>query len=165
LDGRIAAHIKIVTADATSNEVVLGVRPSAPEILLNWAVPSNEPPTAAVINPNGAANSQNNPAHIGDAVAMFASGVGQTDPPGVDGEIPQAAGGTPVLPVLVQLDSSLFVDVTYAGNAPGLVSGLVQVNFRVPQIRSGSGPPYAASITLLVGGISSGPGGPLLWFE
>lgn len=32
LDGRTAAHIKIVTTSATSNEVVLGVRPSAPEI-------------------------------------------------------------------------------------------------------------------------------------
>jgi uncharacterized protein (TIGR03437 family) len=70
-----------------------------------------------------------------------------------------------VLPVMVQLDSSFFADVTYAGNAPGLVSGLVQVNFQIPSIRSGDGPPHAALIVLFVGGMSSGPDGPAIWYE
>jgi uncharacterized protein (TIGR03437 family) len=168
LNGRSAAHIKIVTADATSNEVVLGVQPSAPEIFLNAAV-SGENPTAAILNQDGTVNSSNNPAHIGDTVAMFVSGVGQTTPPGVDGEIPQAAGGTPVLPIMVQVYTAgvgPYANVTYAGNAPGLVSGLTQVNFQMPSVNLvGAGPLYQAQIILYVGANSSNPAGPAIWFE
>ena len=150
LTGRTAAHIKIVTADATSNEVVLGVRPAAPEIF------ESQPGTAAILNQDGTVNSQNNPAHIGDTVAMFVSGMGQTMPAGVDGSIPQAAGDTPALPIGVQLNFT-FANITYAGSAPGLVSGAAQVNFQIPQMAPyGAGPPYPALILLDVGATSSG---------
>jgi uncharacterized protein (TIGR03437 family) len=155
LDGRTAAHIKIVTATTTSNEVVLGVQPAAPEIFLNPAAPQGEP-LAAILNQDGAVNDENHPAHIGDTVSMFVSGVGQTTPAGVDGSIPRAAGGTPLLPIQVQLNST-FANVTYAGNAPGLVSGATQVNFQIPQMPPvGAGPPYQALIVLDVGATSSG---------
>ena len=150
LTGRTAAHIRIVTADATSNEVVLGVRPAAPEIF------ESQPGTAAILNQDGTVNSQNNPAHIGDTVAMFVSGVGQTMPAGVDGSIPQAAGDTPVLPIRVQLNFT-FANITYAGSAPGLVSGASQVNFQIPQMPPyGAGPPYPAALVMDVGAASSG---------
>jgi uncharacterized protein (TIGR03437 family) len=146
LAGRTAAHVKIVAPGGTSNEVVLGVSPAAPEIFLTDLV------TAAILNQDGTVNSQSRPAHIGDFVSIFISGAGQTNPPGVDGAIPQAAGGTPLLSIGLQLN---LVDakVTYAGNAPGLISGLVQVNFQVPQFtHAGTGPPYQTTISLLVGG-------------
>jgi len=169
LNGRTAAHIKIVTADATSNQVVLGVRPSAPEIFLNPSA-AGELGAAAILNQDGTVNSSTNPAHIGDTVSMFVSGVGQTTPPGVDGAIPQAAGGTPVLPILVQLNLLTFAEVTYAGNAPGLVSGVTQVNFQLPPLnRAGPSPPYQALIVLYAGGANSNPDDSRadtnIWFE
>ncbi len=166
LDGRMAAHIRILAADVTSNEVVLGVRQAVPEIFLNPAVSSSQTfPTAAILNQDGTVNSAINPAHVGDTVAMFVSGVGQTNPPGVDGEIPQAAGGTPVLPITVQ--AAITTNVTYAGNAPGLVSGAVQVNFQIPQFNPvGAGPPYPVAIGLSVGGANTGgAGSPAVWVE
>ncbi len=160
LAGRTAAHIKIVTSDATSNEVVLGVRPSAPEIF----VAANG--TEAILNQDGTVNGPNNPTHIGDTVAMFVSGVGQTTPPGVDGAVPQAAGGTPVLPIMVQLNATAYANVTYAGNAPGLVAGALQVNFQIPQVNLvGPGPPYQVQIVLFAGAASSGEGEPVIWIE
>jgi uncharacterized protein (TIGR03437 family) len=171
LNGRVAAHIKIVTAAATSDEVILGVQQAAPEI---FEIPSNNPnvpPSAAILNQDGTVNSQANPAHIGDYVAMFVSGVGQTNPPAVDGAIATAAGGTPVLPVTVQLNtlspySAVNANVTYAGNAPGLVTGVTQVNFQMPSgIAKGSGPPYYARVGLYVGGTFSANYGPVIWFE
>jgi len=173
LDGRTAAHVQIVTANATSNQVVLGVRPSAPEIFLNPAFSSNqsEPSTAAILNQDGTVNDPNHPAHMGDTVAMFVSGVGQINPAGEDGEIPQAAGGTPVLPITVQLSNpSPLPDVTvsYAGNAPGFVAGAVQVNFQIPRINPSGAPPYPAWVVLDVGGTTSPNGrpfGPVVWFE
>lgn len=170
LNGRNTAHIQIVTASAASNEVVLGVQAAAPEIFVTQE--SDDISTAAILNQDNTVNSQGNPAHVGDTVAMFASGVGQTNPPGVDGEIPQAAGGTPVLPIMVQLMSagtaSPSATVTYAGNAPGLVSGVTQVNFQVPSVnRVGAGPSYPAWIVLYAGETPSGPvaEGPVIWFE
>jgi uncharacterized protein (TIGR03437 family) len=159
LEGRTAAHIKIVTSDATSNEVVLGVRPAMPEIFESQG-------TAAVLNQDGTVNSQTNPAHVGDTVAMFVSGLGQTTPRGVDGRIPQAAGGTPMLPITVQLNFTANAPVTYAGNAPGLVSGAAQVNFQIPQVNlAGAGPPYQVQIVLFAGATSSGAGEPVIWIN
>jgi uncharacterized protein (TIGR03437 family) len=149
LNGRTAAHIKIVNADTSSNEVVLGVRPSSPEIFTTVA-------GDAVINQDGTVNDPDNPAHTGETVSMFVSGVGQTIPAGMDDSIPQAAGHPPVLPVLVQLNFT-FANVTYAGDAPGLVSGVTQVNFQVPQMANYSpGPPYQALMVLTAGTASSG---------
>jgi uncharacterized protein (TIGR03437 family) len=160
LDGRTAAHIKIVTADSTSNEVVLGVRQAMPEIF------QTQPGAAALLNQDGTLNSQANPAHVGDTVSMFVSGVGQTNPPGMDGAIPQAAGGAPVLPIQVQLNFVAFANVTYAGNAPGLVSGVTQVNFQIPQVNlAGAGPPYPVYITLYAGEASSGKYAPVIWID
>jgi uncharacterized protein (TIGR03437 family) len=107
---------------------------------------------------------------------MFVSGVGQTMPAGVDGSIPQAAGDTPLLPIRVQLNFT-FANITYAGSAPGLVSGAAQVNFQIPQMPPyGAGPPYPALIVLGAGAAFSGTITPVdgnnvsgnattLWFE
>jgi uncharacterized protein (TIGR03437 family) len=167
LDGRTAAHIKIVTPGATSNEVVLGVQEAVPEIF-------------AIVNQDGTVNSQAHPAHAGDVLSMWLSGVGQTNPPGVDGVIPTAASGTPVLPIEVRMQSvpSVVVNatVTYAGNAPGLVSGVAQVNFEMPRLNppvvgiSGppvpTGPPYSAGFELSVGATPNPPhANTAIWFE
>lgn len=157
LYGRSAAHIKIVTADGTSDEVVLGVTQAIPEILTNSS-------GDAIINQDGTINDFNHPAHIGDAVSMYISGAGQTSPPGVDGAIPQAAGAAPLLPLTIQLTAignPPSVNATYAGNAPGIVSGVTQVNFQVPQLVL-IGPPGAANqanVTVVVGGATSNPPG------
>jgi uncharacterized protein (TIGR03437 family) len=154
LNGLTTAHMQVVTSAATSNELSLAIQPSAPEIFANSA-------GAAIVNQDGTINSQDHPAHFGDTVSMWVSGVGQTNPPGVDGSIPTAAGGTPLLPVTVQVQSlsnivgNIIVStpITYAGNAPGLVSGIVQVNFEMPRVTpTGSGPPFFMTVVLSVGG-------------
>jgi uncharacterized protein (TIGR03437 family) len=155
LYGRTAAHIKIVAANAASDEVVLGVRQAMPEIFTNSA-------GDAIINQDGTVNDVNHPAHIGDTVSMYISGAGQTSPPGMDGAIPQTAGGAPLLPVTVQLialGAPPSVNVTYAGNAPGIISGVTQVNFQIPQLLVAGSPGFVNSgyITVSVGGATSNP--------
>ena len=124
---------------------------------------------AAILNQDGTVNGPDHLAHIGDTVAMFVSGVGQTTPPGVDGEIPQTAGGTPVLPIMVQVSTAgigPYANVTYAGNAPGLVSGVTQVNFQMPSVNLvGAAPPYFAMIVLYAGGANTSMAVPFIWFE
>ncbi|MBV9769647.1 MAG: SBBP repeat-containing protein [Bryobacterales bacterium] len=160
LNGLTAAHIQVVTANGTSNEVVLGVAQSMPEIF------ESQPGVAAIVNPDGSVNGPDHPAHVGDTVAMFISGAGAMNPGAVDGQIPQAAQSTAALPITVQLETSTFpyADITYAGEAPGLVSGAVQVNFLVPPTNTAPGAAYEAGIVLSVGENYTGPGA-ALWLQ
>lgn len=175
LDGRIAAHIKIVSGSGASNEVVLSVEQAAPEIFASemtlGVFPGIEMLTAAIINQDGTVNSPAQPAHAGDVVAMYVSGTGQTNPAGVDGAIPTAAGGTPVLPITVKVTgvAAMEAPVIYAGNAPGLISGVTQVNFQMPAVVPvGPGPPYYVTVAVCAGGLCSDAAsldGPGVWYQ
>jgi len=106
----------------------------------------------AILNEDGSLNSSN-PAATGSVVALYATGAGQTDPTGVDGLLAVEALPQPLLPVSATIDGKA-AQVLYAGAAPGLVSGIVQVNIRVPDgIRSGAVP-----VVLQVGDGISQPG-------
>ena len=85
---------------------------------------------------------------------LFATGAGQTDPPGVDGQITGSTLPKPLLPVTVRI-GGMQARVSYAGAAPGLVAGALQVNCIVP-IESPVG--YAIPIVLSVGKASSQAG-------
>jgi uncharacterized protein (TIGR03437 family) len=107
----------------------------------------------AILNEDGTANSPRNPAQKGSIIAIFATGEGQTRPAGVDGKIAAAPLPAPMLPVTITLNG---VDVTplYAGSAPTLVGGVLQVNVRVPADAAAG----IAPVTLRVGDALSQPG-------
>ncbi len=108
----------------------------------------------AVLNQDYQLNSAQNPAPRGSAIMIFATGEGQTNPPGVDGKFAEQTLPTPQLPVKV-LFGSAEGRVLYAGAAPGLVAGVLQVNVVVPEnIPAGS----AVPLTLIVGDRRSPPG-------
>ena len=105
----------------------------------------------AIINQNGTGNSYGNPAPRGSVVTLYATGAGQTNPAGNDGQITSA--GTYPVP---QLPVKLFIDgqsagVLYAGAAPGQVQGVIQINARVPASASTG----EVQIVLQVGSYSS----------
>lgn len=108
----------------------------------------------AILNQDGSLNSVSNPASSGDVIVLFGSGAGQTDPPGVDGRL--ASAPLPVLtqPVEVEVDGEA-AEVLYAGPAPGLAEGVLQVNVRVPaNTRRRRG----AEVVVAAGGYRSQPG-------
>jgi uncharacterized protein (TIGR03437 family) len=65
-------------------------------------------------------------------VLIFASGEGQTSPPGVDGKLAVVPLPTPLLAVEVTIGGQRAI-VDYVGGAPGLVAGVVQINVRIPE--------------------------------
>jgi uncharacterized protein (TIGR03437 family) len=70
-------------------------------------------------------------------VVLFVTGEGAVAPDAADGEIVEAnLLRRPVAPIRVHLDGVEIpaADILYAGSAPGLVSGLMQVNFRLPLV-------------------------------
>jgi uncharacterized protein (TIGR03437 family) len=111
---------------------------------------------AAALNQNGSLNSASNPAGAGSVVTIWATGAGLDNSPEVQDGLIATDLFAPSLPVSV-LNSSYVsasgaysLEVLYAGNAPGLVTGAIQVNFQMPQNLSGSGT-YQITCQLQVG--------------
>jgi len=99
----------------------------------------------AIVNQDGTINSATNGAPVGSVVSIFATGQGETNPPGMNGVI--ATGPSPQpppLPVTVQI-GGLPATVQYAGNAPGAPEGFMQVNATVP-----SGVPMGTSVPIVI---------------
>ena len=109
----------------------LQIVPASPAVFTANGTGSGQ---AAAINQNGTPNSSSNPATLGSYVSLYITGAGQTSPGGVDGQpAPTSLSSIPVpiLPVSVTVGGQPAV-VSYAGGAPGLVSGLTQVNIQIP---------------------------------
>jgi uncharacterized protein (TIGR03437 family) len=92
-----------------------------------------------VLNHDYSQNSQSNPASRGGILILYMTGAGQTSPPSVDGQVWQTAGGLDAT-VAAQLTNfgtagevTAPIPVLYAGPAPGLVSGVQQMNLQIPQ--------------------------------
>ena len=86
---------------------------------------------AAVLNQDGTLNSPSNPAAPGSIIAIYGTGGGQTNPMGRTGALSPLIQAQLSLPVAVQIDGQN-ADVIYAGAAPGLISGAIQINVRIP---------------------------------
>jgi uncharacterized protein (TIGR03437 family) len=108
---------------------------------------------AAALNADGTPNSPKNPAKRGSVIAFYGTGGGPTDLPGGDGGIwPSSPLAHLVLPVSVTIGNA-DAEVLYAGSAPGMVSGIFQINVRLPDSVTGPGNPIVVTIE----GISSPP--------
>jgi uncharacterized protein (TIGR03437 family) len=105
----------------------------------------------AILNQDSTYNSASNPAAPSTILQIFATGEGQTDPPGVDGKIASDVLPKPRLPVSVTI-GGLDAEVVYYGAAPTQVAGVFQVNAKVP---AGVAPGLAINVRLTVGGIDS----------
>jgi uncharacterized protein (TIGR03437 family) len=104
----------------------------------------------AIANEDNSPNSTSNPAAAGSIVTLFGTGEGVTNPAASDGNVT----GNP-LPALVAPFSAtvdgIAATVLYQGEAPGLVSGVFQINVRIPaNAHSGRAPVVVQS-----GGLSS----------
>ena len=99
--------------------------------------------TAAAVNQDGSINSPEHPAPAGSIVALWATGVG-SPPYGLweDGRLAQEAAMFDCCRIVAGAP----VNIVYAGTAPGIVAGVVQVNFLVTTELAAQG--GSASISL-----------------
>jgi uncharacterized protein (TIGR03437 family) len=86
---------------------------------------------ASIVNQDGTINGLSSPAPRGSVVALFLTGEGQTNPPGFDGKVATSILPKPLLPVSVTIGGVNAI-VQYAGAAPDLVAGVMQINVTVP---------------------------------
>jgi uncharacterized protein (TIGR03437 family) len=107
---------------------------------------------AAVTNADGTPNSPTNPAKLGSVVTLYGTGGGPLNPAGADGMLwPSSPNSQFPVPVTAQINY-VNATVTYAGSAPGLVSGIFQINVQIPDLSS---PPPTVPITITIGGVTS----------
>jgi uncharacterized protein (TIGR03437 family) len=148
--GKATTQLQVEYKGIKSNVLSLAVAPAAPGI---FSLDSTGKGPGAILNQDMSVNSASNPASRGGIVVLYATGEGQTKPAGVDGKPAAGELPTPVLPVSVRI-GGLEAEVLYAGGAPGLVAGLLQVNARVPEdVSSGNSVP----VVLKVGAAESQP--------
>jgi uncharacterized protein (TIGR03437 family) len=105
----------------------------------------------AIVNQDGIQNSAAHPAKRGETVMVYATGEGQTDPPGVDGQLNTGSLPRPLAQVTATV-GGIPATVMWVGGAPGFVAGLLQVNVTIPQGIPAGG---ALPIVLTIGGNSS----------
>jgi uncharacterized protein (TIGR03437 family) len=113
-------------------------------------VAASSPGIFAVTNQDGSVNSASNAAAAGTYLIIYATGEGQTSPAGVDGQFANSVYPKPLLPVSVVIGAQT-ITPDYAGAAPGLVAGAMQINVRIPAGLTGS----AVPLQLKIGGYLS----------
>jgi uncharacterized protein (TIGR03437 family) len=149
--GKSVTQVQVEYQGSKTNSVAVQVTPASPAL---FTANSSGRGPGAILNQDNSVNSASNPAAKGSVVVLFATGEGQTDPGGIDGQAAISVFPKPVLPVLVRI-GGVEAQIAYAGAAPGLVAGVIQVNVYVPESApSGSEVP----ITLTVGAQQSPAG-------
>ena len=126
--GRGSTTMQVEYQGGLSNGVSLPVAAATPGIFTANASGQGQ---AAALNQDATFNSASNPEARGRVVVFYATGGGQTAPPGTDGRLVQGTLPLLTLPVQVIIGGAQ-AEVLYAGPAPGLVAGVVQVNARIP---------------------------------
>lgn len=149
--GEAATSIALENGGVVSGAWSIPVASSAPGIFTLGGAGTGQ---AAVLNQDNSVNAASKPAPRGSVVQIYATGEGQTNPPGVTGSIITSNTKQPVLPVTVSIGGQNAA-VEYAGSAADAVSGLLQVNAVVPQ---GATPGPAVPVTISVGGAPSQSG-------
>jgi uncharacterized protein (TIGR03437 family) len=139
--GLFAPYAQVKYLGQGSNSFNLTTTATAPGIFTQSGTGTG---TGAILNQDGSVNGPNRPAAKGSTVAVYMTGEGATSPTGITGRVNCPSGQAcsisqlpvPLLPVTVTLiDSSNArypANYSFAGEAPGFVSGAMQLNFTIP---------------------------------
>ena len=145
--GQTSTQVEIEYLGYRSSAVKLNVAPAALGI---FTADSSGAGSGAILNQNLTPNTSARPAPKNSFVTLFVTGEGQTRPPGVDGKLAGSAPPVPVQNVTATI-GGMNAPVQYAGGAPGLTAGVMQVNVRVPP----NAPSGAQLVVVRVGNAAS----------
>jgi uncharacterized protein (TIGR03437 family) len=153
--GRAFTNIVVVYQTQRSSPIQQVVANVAPGI---FTLNQTGQGQGAVVNQNGTINGPpggvatpggvvpTTPASAGTVIAVYATGGGQTDPASATGSVAPTTSLRPLpVPVSVTIGGQPAI-VTFAGSAPGLVSGVLQVNCQVPPNITGNNLPLVLTI-------------------
>jgi uncharacterized protein (TIGR03437 family) len=128
------APVSIEYLGGTSNADRLSLAVTVPGLFAQNSAGSGP---GAILNQDNSLNGPSHPAAKGSIVQVFLTGEGQTNPPSVTGTItsvslpPPQVTPAPVQPIQVWIGGQP-ANYTYAGEAPGMVAGVMQLNVQIP---------------------------------
>ena len=144
VSGKNATQVQVVYQGHLSNLVSMPVSEVIPAI---FTIDASGSGPGAIVNQDGTVNSASNPASVGSFVSVYGTGEGQTTPSGIDGKPGASPAPAPLAHPVTATVGGLSAEVQYAGGAPGLVAGVIQVNIQIPQgVAAGSSVPIAIEI-------------------
>jgi uncharacterized protein (TIGR03437 family) len=143
VSGQSSTRVQVEYAGVRSFPVELPVVAANPAI---FSLEMSGRGPGAILNEDGSVNSAANPAEKGSVVSIYATGEGQTDPWGVDGRVAGDRPPKPLLPVSITI-GGVPAEIQYAGGAPTLVAGVIQINAVVPS-NVASGPSIPVVLTI-----------------
>lgn len=142
--GQTTVPVVVTNNGTASASFTAAVTAVAPEI---FALSQTGSGQGAILNSDSSVNGTGNPAAPGSVIQIFGTGEGAATPPDKTGCI---TGGTPPFPrpvanVSVTIGGEA-ASVSYAGEAPDLVCGVIQVNAMVPADLSAGAQPVLLTI-------------------
>ncbi len=153
--GRAFTRIVVEFNGVRSRPVAIPVVAAAPGIFTANGSGSG---AAVVVNQDGSLNGPASPAPRGTIVIFFATGEGQTNPPGVNGRLNEFSRledfPAPAAPISVTMGGRP-ADILFGAGAPGFLAGLIQFNVRVPDTVT---PGDSVALVVAIGGAASPPG-------
>jgi len=149
----LVVRTNVTTTTQTSNGFALTGAATAAGIFTQNG--SGTGPGAILNSDSVTTNSAAHPASRGTAVVVYMTGEGQTSPQGIDGKVTTAPYPAPLLPVAVTIGGQP-ATVQFMGEAPGFVSGVLQLNVLIPTSLTTTG---AVPIFVAFGGGSSSQAG------
>jgi uncharacterized protein (TIGR03437 family) len=155
--GRFSTKLEVEFQGARSAPIDLRVESAVPSIFTLDADSKgsgNGSGQGAILNEDGTINGRLNPARKGSTVVIYATGEGQTLPGGITGKVIGTDLPKPLGKVSVTIGGQT-AEVRYAGSAPTLVSGVLQVNARIPAGLTATG---AVPVSITVGTATSQQG-------
>ncbi|HXK05818.1 MAG TPA: hypothetical protein VMS37_25680 [Verrucomicrobiae bacterium] len=151
----VTASVVLKYQGQSSNGVTVNIATTAPGI---FTLNSSGTGPGAILNQNQSVNSPSNPDSRGNTVTIYMTGEGQTTPAGVTGKVTTVASAPPLTPSpLLAIGVTIGgqpANYVFAGEAPGIVSGVLQLNVVIPATVSAGDLPLIVSI----GGVPSQTG-------
>lgn len=148
VSGLTTVAVKVLYLGVSSNTLTLNVANSAPGVFSSTGTGTGQ--GAFINSQNLLPNTASTPATRGQSIEVFVTGEGITNPAGVTGAITGNATTFPALKVAVTIGGQP-ATILFAGELPGNVAGVMQVNVVIPSnIGTGNQP-----LVVTVGSVSS----------
>jgi len=159
INGRLSTTMVVQFNGVASNPFPLSVAAAAPGLFTdNFTGAGQVAARNQDFSSNGAPGAGTGPASRGSVISLYGTGGGQTSPISVTGSvtpIPTSASGLLNIANVTATVGGLPAAVQFAGEAPGLVTGVFQVNVLIP---AGVTPGNAVPVTIAIGNLSSPAG-------
>jgi uncharacterized protein (TIGR03437 family) len=146
--GRATTQVQVSYLGVSSAGIAYNVTTTAPGIYtLNQAGTGQ----GAILNQNLSGNSSSTPAAKGTVISIYMTGEGVTSPASTTGQLAPSNGSGlnhPVQAVSVSIGGVTVppANIQYAGSAPGIVYGVMQVNVLIPTTVSSGAQPLVVTV-------------------